>query len=242
MIGTIGTAIKLFGVGKSLGVWRDRAGLARHAVGVWHYKVDQRGYRRAGRHCGRGCDRDRGRNRNAQGLARLSRAQWPLDPERGKMPMTRLIVVGAVALTLAGGASRGPASVAGGECKIFERPEYESVARRRMTDWISNQVEGGAAVANGSGRRRGDRHRQAQLVAPGACSADRRRSRRDRGRGAAVEIRAAHGCLPPAGKPGGLNLQPGESPSRCPRGRLFRLSGPNAVARDALFQPLRNPK
>lgn len=49
-----------------------------------------------------------------------------------------------VALLLAGCASRGPGSIAGGECRIFEAPKYEVRGVRDYDqDWIDSQVEGG---------------------------------------------------------------------------------------------------
>ena len=47
MIQAIGTAIKLFGVGKSLAVTGAVLLMLSAAYGVWHYKVYQRGYQRA---------------------------------------------------------------------------------------------------------------------------------------------------------------------------------------------------
>ncbi|KGT79295.1 hypothetical protein MA20_12760 [Bradyrhizobium japonicum] len=58
--------------------------------------------------------------------------------------MTRLASIALLALLLAGCASRGPASIAGGECRIFEAPKYEvRGARDYDQDWIDSQVEGG---------------------------------------------------------------------------------------------------
>jgi len=59
--------------------------------------------------------------------------------------MTRLASIALLALLLAGCASRGgPASIAGGECRIFEAPAYEVRGKRAYDqDWIDSQVEGG---------------------------------------------------------------------------------------------------
>ena len=49
-----------------------------------------------------------------------------------------------LALCAGGCAIKGPASVAGGECKIFERPDYAVIGKRPYDqDWIDSQVEGG---------------------------------------------------------------------------------------------------
>lgn len=58
--------------------------------------------------------------------------------------MTRFALIGLLTLLLAGCASKGPASIAGGECRIFERPQYEVRGKRDYDqDWIDSQVEGG---------------------------------------------------------------------------------------------------
>ncbi|MCS3725960.1 hypothetical protein [Bradyrhizobium betae] len=58
--------------------------------------------------------------------------------------MIRFSCLALLALLLAGCASRGPASIAGGECRIFEAPKYEVRGRRDYDqDWIDSQVEGG---------------------------------------------------------------------------------------------------
>ncbi|MGK7056950.1 hypothetical protein AB4853_10750 [Bradyrhizobium sp. 1050_B9_N1_2] len=58
--------------------------------------------------------------------------------------MTRLASIALLALLLAGCASHGPASIAGGECRIFEAPQYEVRGHRAYDqDWIDSQVEGG---------------------------------------------------------------------------------------------------
>lgn len=56
----------------------------------------------------------------------------------------RLTVLSLLALGVAGCATKGPASIAGGECRIFERPDYAVRGRRPYDqDWIDSQVEGG---------------------------------------------------------------------------------------------------
>lgn len=58
--------------------------------------------------------------------------------------MIRIILIASLALLLAGCASQGPASIAGGECKIFEAPKYEVRGHTPYDqDWIDSQVEGG---------------------------------------------------------------------------------------------------
>ncbi len=58
--------------------------------------------------------------------------------------MMRALIILAVASLLGGCASKGPASIAGGECKIFERPEYAVRGKKPYDqDWIDSQVEGG---------------------------------------------------------------------------------------------------
>src|SRR4051812_8683264 len=60
------------------------------------------------------------------------------------MRMTRFASIALLALLLAGCASRGPGSIAGGECKIFEAPRYEVRGQQSYDqDWIDSQVEGG---------------------------------------------------------------------------------------------------
>jgi hypothetical protein len=59
-----------------------------------------------------------------------------------------ILVIGAAGL-LAGCASKGPASVMGGECRIFERPEYAVRGKKPYDqDWIDSQVEGGVGGCN----------------------------------------------------------------------------------------------
>lgn len=58
--------------------------------------------------------------------------------------MIRGPMIAITALLLAGCAAKGPASVAGGECRIFERPQYEVRGKRPYDqDWIDSQIEGG---------------------------------------------------------------------------------------------------
>ncbi|WP_247337456.1 hypothetical protein [Bradyrhizobium sp. 147] len=58
--------------------------------------------------------------------------------------MIRIVSIAAIALLLAGCASKGPASIAGGECRIFEAPKYEVRGQRDYDqDWIDSQLEGG---------------------------------------------------------------------------------------------------
>lgn len=58
--------------------------------------------------------------------------------------MIKIISIVLLASLLAGCAARGPASIAGGECRIFEAPKYEVRGQRDYDqDWIDSQVEGG---------------------------------------------------------------------------------------------------
>lgn len=56
----------------------------------------------------------------------------------------RLVLIGLVSFMLAGCQTIGPASVKGGECRIFERPEYAVRGKRPYDqDWIDGNVEAG---------------------------------------------------------------------------------------------------
>ncbi|ULK98833.1 hypothetical protein [Bradyrhizobium sp. I71] len=58
--------------------------------------------------------------------------------------MIRMIPIVLLGLLLAACGHGGPASIAGGECKIFEAPQYEVRGKRQYDqDWIDSQVEGG---------------------------------------------------------------------------------------------------
>lgn len=58
--------------------------------------------------------------------------------------IARLILLALVAATLTGCQTIGPASVKGGECRIFERPEYAVRGKRPYDqDWIDGNVEAG---------------------------------------------------------------------------------------------------
>lgn len=58
--------------------------------------------------------------------------------------IARLALLCLAGLVLAGCQTTGPASVKGGECRIFERPEYAVRGKRRYDqDWIDSQIEGG---------------------------------------------------------------------------------------------------
>lgn len=66
--------------------------------------------------------------------------------------IARLALPCLAGLVLAGCQTTGPASVKGGECRIFERPEYAVRGKRRYDqDWIDSQIEGGVG---GCGWRR----------------------------------------------------------------------------------------
>ncbi|WP_448031559.1 hypothetical protein [Bradyrhizobium liaoningense] len=58
--------------------------------------------------------------------------------------MMRVAMVMLLGLLLAGCGHSGRASIAGGECRIFEAPQYEVRGKRAYDqDWIDSQVEGG---------------------------------------------------------------------------------------------------
>jgi hypothetical protein len=58
--------------------------------------------------------------------------------------IARLLLLGLAGLMLAGCQTTGPASVKGGECRIFERPEYAVLGKRQYDqDWIDGNVEAG---------------------------------------------------------------------------------------------------
>lgn len=63
------------------------------------------------------------------------------------MIIIRYFIVLSAALTLAGCASTGPASVAGGDCKVFHDPGF-AVRGRRLQDsqWIGRTQETGIRV------------------------------------------------------------------------------------------------
>ncbi|MCK1422406.1 hypothetical protein IVB15_09210 [Bradyrhizobium sp. 182] len=88
-----------------------------------------------------------------------------------------MIRLASIALLLAGCASRGPASIASGECRIFEPPQYEVRGKRPYDlDWIDSQVEAASAALIGSGRPPSTRHQAArspQPSRPGAPASSR---------------------------------------------------------------------
>lgn len=58
--------------------------------------------------------------------------------------IARLAAIILCAGLLAGCQTTGPASVKGGECRIFERPEYAVRGLRQYDqDWVDSQIEGG---------------------------------------------------------------------------------------------------
>ena len=59
------------------------------------------------------------------------------------------VVVGISAALLAGCGTSGPASVKGGECRIFEAPKYVVLGKRQYDqDWIDGNIEGGVGGCN----------------------------------------------------------------------------------------------
>lgn len=58
--------------------------------------------------------------------------------------IARVSTILLVGLLAAGCAHKGPASIAGGECKIFDRPEWEVRGQKQYDqDWIDSTIEGG---------------------------------------------------------------------------------------------------
>lgn len=91
--------------------------------------------------------------------------------------MIRSITIAAIALLLAGCGHRGPASIAGGECRIFEAPPYEVRGRRAYDqDWIDSQVEGG--VGGCHWKRPAPRPAAIEATAPASSAASRPGKRR----------------------------------------------------------------
>lgn len=90
--------------------------------------------------------------------------------------MIRLASIALLALLLAGCASRGPASIAGGECRIFEAPQYEVRGKRAYDqDWIDSQVEGGVGGCHWHRPAPRPAAIDAGAAAPGAAKPTRRR-------------------------------------------------------------------
>lgn len=139
--------------------------------------------------------------------------------------MMRFVVIASLALLLAACASRGPASIAGGECRIFEAPQYEVRGQRAYDqDWIDSQVEGG--VGGCHWKRPAPRPASIDAgaaAAPGAAKPARRRGIvariRDRVLPAKPEFPAAAPPIEPTPAP------PRPAP-RPPRSALERLLEP----------------
>ncbi len=63
------------------------------------------------------------------------------------MRLVRLAPIGALALTMAACGTLRPASVVGGECRVFERPEYVVLGQTRYDqNWINSNTEAGVAA------------------------------------------------------------------------------------------------
>ena len=63
------------------------------------------------------------------------------------MRLVRLAPIGALALTVTACGTLRPASVGGGECRVFERPEYAVLGRTRYDqNWIDSNTEAGVAA------------------------------------------------------------------------------------------------
>jgi hypothetical protein len=82
------------------------------------------------------------------------------------MRLVRLAPIGVLALTMAACGTLRPASVGGGECRVFERPEYAVLGRTRYDqNWIDSNTEAGVAAC---GWQRPNRRPQVLGRAPGA--------------------------------------------------------------------------
>ena len=63
------------------------------------------------------------------------------------MRLVRLAPIGALALTMAACGALRPASVGGGECRVFERPDYAVLGQTRYDqNWIDSNTEAGVAA------------------------------------------------------------------------------------------------
>ena len=63
------------------------------------------------------------------------------------MQLVRLAPIGVLALTVAACGTLRPASVGGGECRVFERPEYAVLGQTRYDqNWIDSNTEAGVAA------------------------------------------------------------------------------------------------
>lgn len=143
--------------------------------------------------------------------------------------MTRFALIALLALLLAGCASKGPASIAGGECKIFEAPAYEVRGEQPYDqDWIDSQVEGGVG---GCHWKRPARRPASLDAAPGARRAVVKPARRGILRRIRVrvlppklEVPAAAPALEPLPAPARVVAVP---PVRPPRSAIDRLLDPH---------------
>jgi hypothetical protein len=63
------------------------------------------------------------------------------------MRLVRLAPVGVLALTVTACGTLRPASVGGGECRVFERPKYAVLGQTRYDqNWIDSNTEAGVAA------------------------------------------------------------------------------------------------
>jgi hypothetical protein len=153
--------------------------------------------------------------------------------------MLRLILLAPAALLLAGCDPQTlKGSIAGGECRIFERPAYVVRGVRRYDqDWIDSQVEGGVG---GCGWAR-PAPRPAELDAPGAAVATSVSVKPAKKRGVVARIKAAVHREPDAVPPPAIEAvppsppvdadpQPVLVPPPAPRSRLELLLDPSGPA------------
>ncbi|MDX3971183.1 MAG: hypothetical protein QHD01_31945 [Bradyrhizobium sp.] len=141
--------------------------------------------------------------------------------------MIKMIPIALLAAVLAGCASRGPASIAGGECRIFEAPQYEVRGKRQYDqDWIDSQVEGGV----GGCRWKRPQPRPASIdaaPAPRTASAKpaKRRGIVARIRDRVMPAREWPAAAPPIA-PAPVVMPPSPAPPPPPRSAIERLLEP----------------
>lgn len=74
----------------------------------------------------------------------VSRSRCSMGPNHGGVLMIGRVAILGACVALAGCQTTGTGSVEGGECKIFERPQFAvKGARQYDQDWVDSQIEGG---------------------------------------------------------------------------------------------------
>jgi hypothetical protein len=152
-----------------------------------------------------------------------------ISAKRSFVAQARALILVAAAVLLAGCETTGPMSIAGSECKIFERPPYAVRGVRQYDqNWIDSQVEGGIGAC---GWKR-PAARPASMDAPAAAAARAAPAKR---RGVVARIKAMVRPEPaPAAAPAAPVAEPAPAPASAPPRRsplelLLDPSGP-AVA------------